>query len=133
MGVFVATTPCNEGTKPVPGIPVNTDAESIKWHLTLYQDDTKKTPTTFSLQCLYKSPGSVGGNNKVELDGHWSISKGTASDPNAIVYELNDNKSNKTILFLKLNDSLLHLLDGDRRLMIGTAGWSFTLNRIGNR
>jgi len=138
LGIFVASTPCSQGTKPLPGISVNADCELMKWNLTLYQDKSKKTPTTYKLDCLYGFPkqgttGFVGGGKKVEMEGKWAIIKGTALNPNAIVYRLNDNKTNKTISFLKLNDDLLHLLDSDQRLMIGTAAWSYTLNRIENK
>ena len=67
------------------------------------------------------------------MEGKWTIIKGMASASNAIVYQLKDNKTSKTISFLKLNDNLLHLLDSDQRLMIGNAAWSYTLNRIDNK
>ncbi len=138
LGIFVASTPCSQGTRPLPGIPVNADCELVKWNLTLYQDGSEKTPTTYKLHCLYGLPkqgtkGFIGGGKKVEMEGKWTIIKGLATNPNAIVYRLNDNKTNKTISFLKLNDNLLHLLDGDQHLMIGNAAWSYTLNRIGDK
>src|SRR6266542_1346037 len=90
------------------------------------------------IQILYGLPkqrtkGFIGGGKKVEMEGKWTIIKGLATNPNAIVYRLNDNKTNKTISFLKLNDKLLHLLDGDQHLMIGNAASSYTLNRIGEK
>ena len=138
LGIFVASTPCTQGTRPLPGIPVNGDCEFMKWNLTLYQDGSKKTPTIYKLNCVYGLPkqgttGFIGGGKKVEMEGKWTIMKGTGSNPNAIVYRLNDNITNKTISFLKLNDDLLHLLDRDQRLMIGSAAWSYTLNRIDNK
>jgi hypothetical protein len=110
----------------------------MKWHLTLYQDGSKKTPDTYKLDCFFGLPkqgtnGFIGGGKKTEMEGKWTIDKGTPSDPHAIVYRLHDSKTNTTISFLKLNDNLLHLLDSDQRLMIGTAAWSYTLNRIGNK
>ena len=137
FGSFVASTPCTEGTKPLPGIPGNADCELIKWNLTLYQDHSNKTPTTYTLHCVYGLPkqgttGFIGGGTKLELLGNWTIVKGMASNPNAEVYRLTDNKTNKTISFLKLNDNLLHLLDSAQHLMIGSAAWSYTLNKTGN-
>ena len=134
-GIFVASTPCSNGTRPLPGIPVNADCELIKWNLTLYQDEFKKTPTTYKLSCLYGlpeqgTPGLIGGGKKIEMEGKWTIIKGTRSNPNAIVYRLIDNNTIKTISFLNLSPDLLHLLDSDHRLMIGSAAWSYTLNRI---
>jgi NlpE N-terminal domain len=134
-GIFVASTPCSNGTRPLPDIPVNADCELIKWNLTLYHDESKKTPTTYKLSCLYGLPeqgttGLIGGGKKIEMEGKWAIIKGTGSNPNAIIYRLIDNKTTKTISFLHLSADLLHLLDADQRLMIGSAAWSYTLNRI---
>jgi len=130
LGIFIASTPCSEHTKPVPGIPLNADCELIKWNLTLYQNPSDKTPATFKLSCIYGMPkqgtrGFIDGGNKVELEGNWRI----VNESPGIIYQLTDNKTKKAISFLKLNDKLLHLLDSDGRLMIGSAAWSYTLNR----
>lgn len=138
LGIFVASTPCSQVSRPLPGISVNTDCEFIKWKLTLYQDASTKTPTTYKLHSLYGLPkqgttGFIGGGKKIDLEGKWTIIKGVASNRNAMVYQLKDSKTSRTISFLKLNDNLLHLLDSDQRLMIGNAAWSYTLNRIDNK
>jgi len=135
LGTFVASTPCSQGTRPLPGMSVNEDCELIKWDLTLYQDETKKAATSYKLQCVYGmskkgTTGFIGGGKKLEIEGTCTVIKGTASNTNAVVYQLNETKTKKTISFLKLNDDLLHLLDSDLHLMIGSAGWSYTLNRI---
>jgi hypothetical protein len=132
LGTFVASTPCTQGTRPIPGIPVNTDCELIKWKLTLFQDETYK------LHCVYGlskqgTTGFIEGGKQVNIEGKWTISNGTAADPNAVIYRLNDDKTNRTISFLKLNDDLLHLLDSDQRLMTGNAAWSYTMNRIDHK
>lgn len=138
LGVFVASTPCSKGTKPIPGIPVNADCELMKWNLTLYQDELNKAPATYTLHCYYGLPkqgttGFIDGGKKLDVEGRWTIIKGTNENPNAVIYQLMDNKTNKTISFLRLNNDLLHLLDNDQRLMIGSAAWSYTLNRISNK
>src|SRR5258708_2628887 len=138
LGIFVASTPCSLGTRPLPGIPVNADCELIKWNLTLYQEESGGTPTTYKLHCSYGLPqqgttGFVGGGNNIEIEGKWTIVKGEVPNTNAIIYRLNDDKTNKAISFLKLSDGLLHLLDNYQHLMIGNAAWSYTLNRIRNK
>jgi hypothetical protein len=138
LGIFVASTPCTQGTRPIPGIPVNTDCELIKWKLTLFHNKTTKTPATYKLHCVYGLPkqgttGFTGGGKQVDIEGKWTIINGTAANPNAIIYRLNDDKTNQTISLLKLDDGLLHLLDSDMHLMIGSAAWSYTMNRIDNK
>lgn len=138
LGVFVGSTPCSEGSRPLPGISTSEDCKLIKWKLTLYQDAAAKTPTTYKLHALYGLPkqgttGLTGGGKEIETEGEWAIIKNTGSTPSVIVYRLKDKKTTRTISFLKLNDNLLHLLDTDQRLMIGSAAWSYTLNRVDNQ
>lgn len=136
LGTFVASTPCSEGTRPLPGIPVDADCALIHWKLTLYKDEVKDAPATYTLHCRYGLPrqgttGFIGGGKTLELEGPVTMVKGTSTNPNTIVYRLKDTKTNKTISFVKPTGDLLHLLDSDDRLMIGSAAWSYTLNRTG--
>jgi len=134
QGIFVASTPCSERTKPVPGIPPNADCELIKWNLILYQNASDKTPATYKLHCVYGLPEQgttevTGGGKELDMEGKWTIVKGIPANPHAVVYQLHNDKTNNSISFLKLNNDLLHLLDADKRLMIGSAAWSYTFNR----
>ena len=84
VGVFLGSTPCSQGTRPAPGISVNTDCELIKWNLTLFQDESKKTPTTYKLHYVYGLPkqgttGLIGGGKKVDMEGKWTIIKNTCT------------------------------------------------------
>lgn len=131
LGVFVATSPCNEVSRRLLQIPATANCEMIKWNLTLYQD---ASPTTYKLNCSYGLPqpgtnGLSGGGTKVAREGKWTIARGTKVNPDAVVYELDADTPQESVSFLKLDDNVLHLLDLDESLAIGTAGWSYTLNR----
>jgi NlpE N-terminal domain len=132
--IFIASTPCSAGTKPLPGIPANADCELIKWNLTLYNDGSGGT-STYKLIYTYGqskqgTTGFIGGGKKVEMKGKWTIIKNSASNSHLIIYQLNDSNSNRTISFARLNNNLLHLLDAEQHFMIGNAAWSYTLNRV---
>lgn len=138
LGTFVASTPCSQGTKPLPGIPANADCQLMKWKLVLYQHKDKQTPATYQLHCWYGLPrqGTTGlsrGGTTIDLAGKWTVLKGTASKPHATIYQLHDSKTNRTISFLRLSNDLLHLLDSDLHLMTGSAAWSYTFNKTGNK
>jgi hypothetical protein len=138
QGVFVASTPCSQGTRPLPGISESADCEFIKWKLTLYQEESTKSPATFKIHATYGLPKQgtkefIDGGKKVELEGTWTTIKGMGPNSNAILYQLHDKKSGRTISLLRLSDHLLHLLDSDQQLMVGNAAWSYTLNRIDNK
>lgn len=126
--VFVASTPCSQGTKPLPGIAKDAPCELMKWKLMLYSN-------SFTLVCDYGMPlqgtkGLVGGGKHVNLSGKWRVNKGMPGNTQATLYRLTDSATGKIISLIKLSDDLLHLLDDDSHLMIGTAAWSYTLNRI---
>lgn len=60
----------------------------------------------------------------MKKEGSWRMGKGIKSNPEAVVYELNG-----AVSLFKVDPDILHVLNRDRSLMIGTGGWSYTLNR----
>jgi hypothetical protein len=131
--VFVGSTPCSEHTRPLPGMTLDGGCELILWNLTLFRDETKQTPSGFKIECAYGmsqqgTPGLKGGGTKLTIEGTWKILNEAQQGTGPII-QLTDSKTKKTFCFSKLNDNLLHLLDADKHLMIGTAAWSYTLSR----
>jgi len=135
QAVFVASTPCSSGTRPVPGIPADAGCELIKWQLKLSVSGDGSTPGTYALDCDYGIPkqgtrGFINGGKHLHREGKWVIEKGTSRYPNAVIYRLDPDQPKASIAFIKLNENLLHLLDRDQHLMIGTGGWSYTLSKV---
>ena len=132
---FMASTPCSPGTKPLPGIPKEAACELIKWELKLFGDIKKQRSGTYTLNCVYGMPnqgtqGFINGGTPLHRKGKWIITKGTRTNPDAIVYRLDPDKPSISVSFLRLNENLLHLLDSRQQLMIGNGAWSYTLSRI---
>ena len=129
--VFEAITPCDPLSKPLPQIPDGVACEMTIWRITFAAD------RSFVLNAAYgmSQPNTTGirdGGTKVDVTGEWSTSVGTNSDRHATVITLNDERdAAHSILFVKINNDLLHLLDPQKRLMVGNGGWSYTLNRTG--
>lgn len=118
--LFAASTPCSEGTRPVPGIPREGGCELIKWEL-------RFSDGSYTLDCNYGIPkqgtrGFIGGGKRLHREGRWK------REGNKVV--LDPDRPAESISFLRLNENLLHLLDSSGRLMVGNGGWSYTLNRI---
>ncbi len=135
LGTFVASTPCTGNTKPLPGIANDAACELMKWKVVLFGNSG--SPSSFTLHCTYGlsrqgSTGFMAGSKEVIMEGAVAMVKGTATNPNATVYKLTDNKTGKSISLFKLSDNALHLLDEGLHLMIGSAAWSYTLNRVDN-
>ena len=75
----------------------------------------------------------AGGGTPIVMEGNWTITTGTKSDPQATVYQLNPDDPRTTVSFLKVNENLLHVLSSEKTLLIGSPGWSYTLNRMDNQ
>jgi len=130
---FIAATPCLQGSQPLPGIPRDSDCEFIKCELILYVNENNE-PANYKLEYTYgiSQPGTQGfkDGKKVNSEGKWQISKGSKTNSSAVIYQLDPDKPSRSISFIKLSEGILHLLDNEKRLMIGTAGFSFTFNKV---
>ncbi len=134
FGYFVGSSPCGNVIRPLLKMPVGEACDFTKWRLTLYQDSTTKAPTTFKLSCQYgvsqpNTSGFIGGGTSIEAEGKWTIVKGSKTNPEAVVYQLNPDKPEITLLFVKMDDNVIHLLYSDKSLMIGNASYSYTFNK----
>ena len=129
--VFVASSPCDMIPRAMLGIPANADCEFVKWNLTLQRDPRNQEPTVYKLTITYgmsqpNTTGFMNGGNSLEKSGNWVIVKESTGRE---VYRLDPDKPGQAVSLAKLDDKLLHLLDSQGKLMIGHAGWSYTLNR----
>lgn len=127
---FVASSPCDALPRRLLGIPANAGCEFVKWNLTLQRDVQTGQPGTFALRftsgmAQAGTQGFTGGGTPGQLMGRWTIEQPSA---HRTLYRLTPG-SGEPLVFQKLDDRLLHLLDADGKLMIGHAAWSYTLNR----
>jgi hypothetical protein len=136
FGVFEGITPCSKETRPLPQIPENTDCEEMIWKFTLYQDPASGMPATYELTSSYGLPeqnstGLVEGGTKIEMKGTWEIVTGNTFE----VYRLDPHTPDdaESVSFAKIGNDVLHVLNKDGTLMVGHAGWSYTINRTDNR
>jgi hypothetical protein len=63
---------------------------------------------------------------KLKREGLWEKGVGTPEHPDAIVYELSRGKTK--LALWKVNDETVHLLDAQRKLLVGNSGWSYALS-----
>jgi hypothetical protein len=117
---FVGRSPCAAIAKDM-GLPVDPACFKLKWSLQLYQDPVTFKPTTYKLNRVI--------NQRNIIEGAWTIVKGTAADPNALVYLLDPGKPGYTLYLMKGDDDVLFFLDKERNLLVGDSLFSYTLNR----
>lgn len=123
---FSGRSPCREIAKELHR-SVGSDCVKLKWSVSFYRDPKTLAPTTYRLRgTLYR--------NEIEnieriREGKWRVIRGTKTDPNAIVYQLDAFGSDGPILLLKADRDVLFFLANDRTLLVGNDDFSYTLNR----
>ena len=135
IGIFEGSTPCGEMPRAFLRVPVKDSCEFIRWHFTFYQSSEPAKASSFTMTAIYglTQPNTQDFSRSYQrrAEGKWTMQKGLQGNPNADVYRL-ITTNNDTICFLQLNPDLLHPLDPSGKLMIGNAGWSYTLSRTDN-
>lgn len=118
LGVFDGRFPCAEIHRDWK-LPARAECQKLKWSLVLFQDPATKQPTTYFL-------------NRGTRTGKWAIVRGTPTDPEAIVYQLDSDKPDVSVYLLKGDDNVLFVLDQQRNFRVGDAYLSYNLNRVVN-
>jgi hypothetical protein len=121
LGRFVGRSPCVEVAREM-NQTVEADCMKVKWDLTLYQDSRTFAPTTYTLDgTLYRAQ---------TRKGTWKMLRGAGINPGAVIYQLDPDASQGSLLFLKADDNILYFLDRSRNLLVGNYDFSYTLNRF---
>lgn len=117
-GVFDGRTPC-QGISRDLKIEAHPACEKLKWRVTLYKEPSADTPTT------YKAEGTLFQTKMRE--GRWS----SASGPLGVTYRLEDAGGAPPIQLLRGDDDVLLFLGQNGAPLVGSADFSYTLNRRG--
>jgi hypothetical protein len=118
-GVFEGRVPCVE-----PGL---VDCEKIKVALVLYRDERSHALTTYRLARVYVADSPEG--RRVVVAGAAATVRGTKLDPRATVIQLDEQAPQEFRRYWAVDENILFLLDGDLGPRVGTAAWSYVLNR----
>jgi hypothetical protein len=109
---------CIDLTYEFTKFPPSPSCIKLKMRLTLHRDAATGLPTSYFLL-----------GTETTREGTWTESRGTAADPNGIVYRLALDTPERFIAFLSADENHLFLLDENLNLVVGDALWSFTLSR----
>jgi len=113
FAVFESRIPCD-------------DCEKIKFALALYVDSKTQQPTTYQMARVYVAKG----NDRTINTGTWTIIRGTSLDSQAVVYRLDANAPDEFQYYWAIGEDILFILDQEMYPRVGTAGYSYALNRI---
>ena len=115
---FVGTMPCGEAVRAFVG---GESCQSVIWRLDLGVMESGEPGWNLATVYGSNSAASVG----MVPDGSHLSGK---LEKSGTTYRLISN-TGKSISFRQVSSTLIHLLDDQNRLMPGTPGWSYTLNR----
>ena len=131
--VFIGSTACDGFIRQLMDIPASVECDKIKWQLTLYADSAGvrlfTAAYTWGVQQV-NAQGFVNNGQTQQVQGTWAVERGTATDTTAIVYILHAATAKQPMLLIKVDDNILHFLYSDRHLLIGNAGWGYSLSRV---
>lgn len=118
-GVFEGRVPCIE-----PGF---VNCEKIKVALALYRDRRSGALTTYRLARVYVATRPEG--SLLIATGAAMTARGTKLDPNATVIRLDEKAPEAFRAYWVVDENILFLLNQDFGPKVGTASWSYVLNR----
>ena len=119
--IFGGRTPCADFAKQY-NFQVGNDCNKLKWKLTLQRDPNTFAPTTYALWWTLHRADTV--------EGNWTISKGSVTNPEAVIYQLDPDKPSQSISFLAGDKNVIYCLDKNGNLFTGDKDFSYTLNKM---
>jgi hypothetical protein len=113
LAVFEGRIPCS-----------SSNCERRKVGLVLYDHSATRIPSTYWL-------GLVGltGNDRIVIQGTWTIRKGVKDFPEAVVYELDASAPDDLQRHWRVSEDVLLPLDRSMRPLAGNAAWGYMLSR----
>jgi hypothetical protein len=128
---FVGTSPC--GALPrgfLGGIASAEACDAITWRITLLAARDGKSTWALSAGYHIPAPGRPGymvAGPRVALEGTWEMVEAMPTHPGA-AYRLTTGNPARSLWLAPVGDGLLQFLAEDKSLLVGTSGWSYTLN-----
>ncbi len=118
--IYEGRTPCQDFAEE-NNLTVSQSCFKLKWKLILNKDPKSLEPTTYTLKRT--------NSRETDIAGKWKISKGTPTNPEAFILQLDPDQVNKSISLFVGDENVLFFLHKDQTLYIGNEIFSFTLNK----
>jgi hypothetical protein len=131
--IFEGSTSCNPSVNAVLKIPFSDTCVFMKWELDIFNKNDKDS--SFKLLISYGDfqPNTMyflGGGKSMSIAGKlWTtyvIRNGTKYK----ILHLAGDKNAPGLLFIQLDNNILHLIDSNMKFIKGDPGFAFVLNRI---
>jgi hypothetical protein len=100
------------------------NCERRKVGLVLYEHSATRTPSTYWLGLI-----GLTGNDRIVIQGTWTIRQGVKDFPEAVVYELDASAPDDLQRHWRVSEDVLLPLDQSMRPLAGNAAWGYMLSR----
>ena len=128
--IFAGGTPCNSIVNTALKIPASDTCEYMKWELTIFGKDS-----SFKLLISYGAyqPNTMfflNGGKSMRIAGKLKTTHCTRNNTKYKILHLVDDEKRPEVLFIELDNNILHLIDSNMKLIKGDPGMGFVLNRV---
>jgi hypothetical protein len=122
---LVGSTPGDSAVKTILGIKSDAVIDFIRWDLDFKADQS------FTLAIHYgeNQPNTLGfkqGGIQQKIEGKYQVS---TTEEWQELYTLKSNDGKVVLNLAAINANIFHILDYQNQLLVGNAGWSYTLNQ----
>ncbi|HSU29272.1 MAG TPA: hypothetical protein VLJ68_12885 [Chitinophagaceae bacterium] len=116
---FTGSTPAGREVKTFLGIPLNDSVDFIRWKMVIHADNNYDLSVNYGIG-KPNTPGFYDGGKKMDFSGTYKKEDHIYAFRHGF-YTLN---------MVELNADLLHFSGSDKKLLIGTGGFSYALNNV---
>lgn len=120
--VYDGRTPCKKIAAEHSEMSASPSCFKLKWKLILNRDSATYLPTTCTIRTIVD-------NQPRDVTGRWAIIKGTATNAEAIIYNIQADNLAEPILLFVGDENVLFFLDKNNEPFIGNEDFSFTMNK----
>ena len=131
--IFEGSTPCNPSVNAVLKIPLSDTCVFMKWELDVFNKNGKDS--SFKLLISYGDfqPNTMyflGGGKSMNIAGKLWTTYIIRNSTKYRIFHLADDKNDRGLLFIQLDNNILHLIDNNMKFIKGDPSFAFVLNRI---
>lgn len=133
IDTFVGSTPCNPSVNAILKIPLSDTCVFMKWELDMFNKNGKDS--SFKLLISYGDfqPNTMyflGGGKSIRIAGKLWTTYIIRNSAKYKILHLAGDKHDPGLLFIQMDNNILHLIDSNMKFIKGDPSFAFVLNRM---
>ena len=127
--IFGGSTPCNPSVNALLKIPLSDTCVFMKWELDVFKDSSFKLLISygdFQQNTMY----FLGGGKSMSFAGKLSTTYIIRNSTKYKILHLGGDKNAPGLVFIQMDNNILHLIDSNMKFIKGDPAFAFVLNRI---